>query len=176
MTQKLVITAMGDDRPGLVNDLSQAILDMGGSIDDSRMSLLGGEFAIILLVSGDETAIGAMEQGLAAKLAQAGLTAMVKATREREASRDTFPYEVEVLSMDETGIVHRVTQFFASRGINIETLQSDTWPAPHTGTPMFSLKMTVGLPVGASSSQIRREFLDLCDETYIDASLEAIRQ
>ena len=176
MAEKLVITAMGDDRPGLVNELSQVVMDMGGSIDDSRMSLLGGEFAIILLVSGEEIAVSAMEDQLAERLAGSGLTAMVKKTRERGASADTFPYEVEVLSMDETGIVHRVTQFFASRGINIQSLQSDTYPAPHTGTPMFSLKMVVELPVKASSSQVRREFLDLCDDLYIDASLEPVRQ
>jgi len=176
MNKKLVITAMGDDRPGLVNELSQVVLELGGSIDDSRMSLLGGEFAIILLVSGNENAMAVMERDLAGKLAESGLTAMVKATRERESSDDTFPYEVEVLSMDETGIVHRVTQFFASRGVNIESLDSSTYPAPHSGTPMFSLKMIVNLPVDASSSRIRREFLDLCDDLYIDASLEPVRQ
>ncbi len=167
---------MGEDRPGLVNELSQAVLELGGSIDDSRMSLLGGEFAIILLVSGDESAIATMERELADKLAQSGLTALVRATRDRLVSKDTFPCEVEVLSMDETGIVHRVTQFFASRGINIESLDTSTYPAPHTGTPMFSLKMVVGLPLQASTGRIRREFLALCDDLYIDASLEPVRQ
>lgn len=166
---------MGVDRLGLVNELSQIVMDMGGGIDDSRMSLLGGEFAIILLVSGNETAISAMETSLVDKVAESGLMAMVKATNVREASADTAPYEVEVLSMDETGIVHRVTQFFASREINIESLESDTYPAPHTGAPMFSLKMIVGLPLNADSGQIRREFLDLCEDLYIDASLEAAK-
>ncbi|MCK5262904.1 MAG: glycine cleavage system protein R, partial [Gammaproteobacteria bacterium] len=52
MNQKLVITALGADRPGIVDELSNTLLTHQLNIEDSRMSVLGGEFAILLLVTG----------------------------------------------------------------------------------------------------------------------------
>jgi len=53
MTKQLVIAAVGEDRPGLADQLSKWILDSGCNIADSRMMVLGGEFAVLLLVSGN---------------------------------------------------------------------------------------------------------------------------
>ena len=64
MNTLLVISALGDDRPGIVNDLSTVILEYGCSIADSRMSVLGGEFAVILLVSGNWDSIAKLEGAL----------------------------------------------------------------------------------------------------------------
>ena len=47
----LVISAQGKDRPGIVNTLSKAALDSGCNITNSRMAVLGGEFALILLIN-----------------------------------------------------------------------------------------------------------------------------
>ena len=57
-----VISALGDDRPGIVNDLSRVILDCGCNIEDSRMSVLGGEFALILMTSGSWDGVAKLEQ------------------------------------------------------------------------------------------------------------------
>ena len=61
MNKYLVISALGKDRPGIVNLLSQAILEAGCNIQDSRMTVLGGEFALMLLVSGPWNAVGKLE-------------------------------------------------------------------------------------------------------------------
>jgi len=61
MNKYLVISALGKDRPGLVNQLSHAILDAGCNIQDSRMTVLGGEFALMLLVTGPWNAVGKLE-------------------------------------------------------------------------------------------------------------------
>ena len=53
----VVITAVGDDRTGIVNELSNEILNDGGNIEDSRMAVLGGAFSLIMLVTGEQTAI-----------------------------------------------------------------------------------------------------------------------
>ncbi|HDO34642.1 MAG TPA: glycine cleavage system protein R, partial [Chromatiales bacterium] len=57
MNNLLVVSALGQDRPGIVNELSLAILNCGCNIEDSRMTVLGGEFAVILLVSGNWSTI-----------------------------------------------------------------------------------------------------------------------
>ncbi|WP_240761755.1 glycine cleavage system protein R [Nitrosococcus wardiae] len=57
MQQHLVISAIGRDRPGLLKELSGTILDGGCHIEDSRMVLLGAEFAILLIASGSWSAV-----------------------------------------------------------------------------------------------------------------------
>ena len=174
MTRYLVITAVGEDRPGLVNTLSEAILESGANIDESRMALLGGEFAMILLVSGDDAVIDTLEQMLPAIGEQTGLTLSGKETTPPAASEPTLPYEVTVVAMDQPGIVHAVTEFFSSHGINIRELSTTTYAAPHTGAPMFSMEMVVDIPAGNKLPSLRSEFVDYCDEQMIDAMIEPV--
>ncbi len=76
--------------------------------------------------------------------------------------------------MNHPGIVNAVTDFFASRNINIESLSTDTYAAAHTGTPMFSLDMVVEIPVGEKILELRQAFKAFCDDLYIDVSLEPV--
>ena len=59
MDQLIVISALGTDRPGIVQALSKAVLEYDGSIMDSRMTVLGGEFAVLMLVAGSATTLEA---------------------------------------------------------------------------------------------------------------------
>lgn len=173
--QYLVISALGNDRPGIVNTLSKAILDSGCNITNSRMAVLGGEFALILLINGAESAVAAMQQRLPALEEQLQLTIIAKPTAPRVAAQRWIPYRVEVVAMDHPGIVHPITEFFSAQKINIEELETETYAAPHTGATMFSLLMTVVVPTSVSISQLRETFIDFCDELNLDASFEAAR-
>ncbi len=53
----LVVTAIGQDHPGIVRSFTKTITEHDCNIEDSRMSILGGEFAMILLLSGHWNAI-----------------------------------------------------------------------------------------------------------------------
>ncbi len=174
MTRYLVITAVGEDRPGLVKTLSESILEIGANIDESRMALLGGEFAMILLVSGEQEAIERLQRALSEIGEKTGLTITGRETTPKSAGEATLPYEVTVVAMDHPGIVHSVTEFFSSRGINIRELSTSTYPAPHTGAPMFSMEMVVDIPAGNKLSSLRSEFVDYCDEQMIDAMIEPV--
>lgn len=172
MNQFLVMSAMGPDRAGIVDELSQFIMDNGGNITESRMAVLGGEFALIMLINGTDASIAGIEEGLATYEARLGLTIMKKRTTMRAIAQNLVPYDIEVVSMDHPGIVHDVSDFFANRGINIEKLETSNYAAPHTGTVMFSLNMTVGLPTDVSVGKLKREFLAFCDELNLDAEME----
>lgn len=171
----LVISALGKDRPGIVNTLSKAALDSGCNITNSRMAVLGGEFALILLINGAENAVAAMQRRLPALEQELQLTVIAKSTAPRPAERHSVPYRVEVVAMDHPGIVHRITEFFAAQTINIEELETETYAAPHTGATMFSLLMTVAIPAIVPVNQLRDTFIDFCDELNLDASFEAAR-
>lgn len=175
MNNNLVISALGDDKPGIVNELSKTILSQGGNISESRMSVLGGEFAMMLLVTGTDECI----DNILSKLEETGeklnLTLIAKETQPQEKTTKHIPYTVSVVSMDHPGIVHHISDFLISHNLNIEEIETNTYPAAHTGTPMFSLEMTVSLPVDSSVRKLRDEFLIFCDDLNLDASLESKR-
>jgi glycine cleavage system transcriptional repressor len=172
----LVISAIGKDRPGIVNALSKAVLDCGCNIEDSRMTVLGGEFALMLLVSGNWNAIAKLESQTSTFEKKLGLTVAAKQTEPRANKEKMVPYMVDVVSMDHPGIVHDIAQFFSVRDINIEDLSTWTYAAAHTGTAMFALNMTISVPSGVNVGQLRDEFTRFCDELNLDATLEPARR
>lgn len=171
MSEQLVITALGSDRPGIVDQLSKVLYTQQLNIEDSRMSSLGGEFAMLLLVSGEADAITDFISNSASIAAALDMQLQLKQTRPTLRENKLLPYVVEVVAMDHPGIVHNLASFFASRQINIVDLETDCYPAPHTGTPMFSIQMTIGIPADMPIKKLRAEFLQVCDELNMDASM-----
>ena len=172
MQNYFVISAMGVDRPGIVNDFSKAILNCGCNIADSRMTVLGGEFAIIMMLAGNWDAIAKIEDAIPRLQKKLGLTIISKRTESRAAKADLLPYAIDVVSMDHPGIVNEIANFFSSRQINIEDLFTGTYLAAHTGTTMFSLHMTISIPAGMSIASLRSDFLEFCDSLNLDAMME----
>ena len=171
----LVVTAIGEDRSGIVKNFTKTITEHDCNIEDSRMTILGGEFAMILLLSGNWNAIAKLETALARVAESLELQLSVKHTEQRRSQPDMLTYQVEALSIDRPGIVHHVAEFFSSRRINIDNLASDSYNAAHTGTPMFALNMTVNIPATISIAELRDQFLDFCDEMNMDGVIEPLR-
>lgn len=175
MSKSLVISALGNDSSGIVNELSKTVLDQGGNISESRMMVLGDEFAMMLLVTGNQECI----DNIISKLEETGeklnLTLIAKETQAQVSTIDRVPYQVSVVSMDHPGIVHNISDFFSSHNLNIEEIETKTYPAAHMGTPMFSLDMIISIPADKSVKALRDEFLIFCDDLNLDASLESKR-
>jgi len=171
----LVISALGEDRPGLVKELSRAIMDCDCTIIDSRMTVMGGEFAVLLMVQGNWNTLTKLEMQFK-RLEQAlDIVMIAKRTEGRMPVGDTLPYAVEVVAVNQPGIVHHLASFFASRSINIEDMVTRNYSAPHTGTPMFSVNVAIGIPANTHIAMLREEFLDFCDDLNLDAVLEPIK-
>ena len=171
MSALIVISAIGSDRPGIVQALSGAVLGRDGNILDSRMTVLGGEFAVLMLVSGEDNAIARIEQDRESLEQSLNLQLSLKRTRQREHGIRALPYRVEVVAMDHPGIVHDIANFFSGRGINIDDLHTGTYQAPHTGTTMFNLHMTLSVPAEESVSRLRDAFFEFCEARNLDASM-----
>jgi len=175
MPQLIVISAVGADRTGVVQDLTKVILACGGNIEESRMTTLGSEFAMLLLVSGNWHTLTRLEQGLD-KLCETGdLTVSIKKTDAKPVDEDRMPYAVDIVSLDQQGIVFNLANFFASRDIEIADVATRSYAAAHTGAPMFAVQMAVNVPSTIHVSQLREEFLDLCDRLNLDAILEPVK-
>ncbi|MGH8577599.1 MAG: glycine cleavage system protein R [Gammaproteobacteria bacterium] len=175
MQNHFVISALGNNRPGLVHQLSKAVKDCGCNILDSRMAVLGGEFAVILLLAGTWDAIAKIESMIPRLEDSLDLTLISRRTEVREKVANLMPYAVEVVASDRPGIVHDIAQFFSARDINIEELYTGSYAAAHTGTPMFSLHVTISVPTNTSIASLRGEFMDLCDQLNLDAVMEPVK-
>jgi glycine cleavage system transcriptional repressor len=174
MTTKLVISALGVDRPGIVNELSNVIYTHDLNIEDSRMTVLGGEFAVLLLVSGSQSSIDQFQKISSEVEHSLQMKLLIKATSDTTSVGDSIPYSVEVAALDNPGIVNNIANFFSSRNINIVNLETERYAAPHTGSPMFALHMTIGISAETNIANLRDEFSNICDELNLDAELTSL--
>lgn len=175
MESYLVITALGEDKPGIVDKLSQTVAECGCNVVDSRMTVLGGEFAVIQLISGKWNELTKLENTLPAVGEPLGLTVVCKRTQPGKPSANLMPYTVEVISIDHPGIVYELAHFFSSRSINIQELNTTRYAAAHTGTPMFALHITANIPADTHIATLRDEFLDFCETQNMDATIEPMK-
>ncbi|MEJ2397928.1 MAG: glycine cleavage system protein R, partial [Gammaproteobacteria bacterium] len=47
--------------------------------------------------------------------------------------------------------------------------------AAHTGSPMFTLSMTVEIPAATHISSLREQFMEFCDQLNLDAIMEPVK-
>jgi glycine cleavage system transcriptional repressor len=146
MSHAYILTLTGPDRIGLVEEISQLLLEYGGNVETSRMARLGGEFAMLLLVSLPPDRLPPLEARLQ-RLAAHGLHAHLAPT---EAPANPFagwlPYRIEVEGADHEGIIHEVARYLSQHRIHIESLETDISPAPITGAPIFNMSALVLAP------------------------------
>jgi len=175
MSQLIVISVIGTDRTGVVQDLTKVILSGGGNIEESRMTTLGSEFAMLLLVSGNWATLNKLEQGINKLAKSAELTVSVRPTDAKLPSGDRMPYAVDIVSLDQQGIVFNLANFFASRDVEIADVATRSYAAAHTGSPMFAVQMAVNVPSTIHIAQLREEFMEICDRLNLDAILEPVK-
>ncbi|NNC76602.1 MAG: glycine cleavage system protein R [Woeseiaceae bacterium] len=175
MSQLIVISAIGTDRTGVVQDISKVILGCGGNIEESRMTTLGAEFAVLMLVSGNWHTLSRLERGLEKLSDGDNLTFTIRKTEVQPARDNKMPYAVDVISLDQQGIVFGLSNFFASRDIEIADVATRSYAAAHTGAPMFAIQMAVNVPSTVNLAQLREDFADMCERMNLDGILDPVK-
>lgn len=125
----LVITALGADRPGIVNTITRHVSSCGCNIEDSRLAMLGDEFTFIMLLSGTWNAITLIESTLPLKGAELDLLIVMKRTSDRPRPAMPATVWVQVEVADSPHLIERFTALFNSHEMNIAELVSRTQPA-----------------------------------------------
>jgi len=171
----LVISALGKDQPGIINSLTRSILEADCNVLDTRMAVLSGEFAILMAVEAPWDKLARLEGQLPELSKELGLTIIAERSEPSDKVTQLLPYGVDVVALDQPGIVHNLAAFFADRGINIEDMTTSSYAAAHTGTPMFNVRMTIGIPSNTHIAALREEFMELCDSLNLDAVLEPVK-
>ncbi len=168
-----IFTAVGTDRPGLVDEVSRFIFDRGGNIEDSRMVNLRGQFAMMVLVAGEEAAHDRLRADLGAMAQNSRLHVELRpAKQEHVATASTaMPYRLVATAIDQPGLVHRVSHALREMQVNIESLDTHLTPAPYTGAQLFEMELILAVLRGAAIRSLREKLGAVCDEFNIDWEL-----
>jgi glycine cleavage system transcriptional repressor len=166
-----VVRAIGSDRIGVVDDVSEVVELTACNIEESKMSVLGGEFAVMMLVSGTESAIDTLMNYDFKNGDLKDFTVDVIRTKEPPTSRLGVPYVIETVSLDSPGIVHAVTALLARENISVEELETETTPAPFTGSPLFTLRIRITLPGPKRAAQLKEILQRLALDRDLDISV-----
>jgi glycine cleavage system transcriptional repressor len=152
MPKSFVLTLTGPDRIGIVDEVTSLLLERGVNVETSRMARLGGEFAILMLGSMPASGLASLDEGLRG-LASRGykVTTTEAGPSPAEAPAGWLSHRIEVEGADHEGIIREVAHYLSRRGINIESMDSETTPAPISGTPLFTMTAHVAVPPGEAS-------------------------
>jgi glycine cleavage system regulatory protein len=164
----LVLTFVGDDRPGLVKAISETIAAAGGTWLESRSAQLAGKFAGILLVSVPEANIEELESSLG-RLEAGGLRVTID--RGVPVEKPSRLIRLDILGQERPGIVRDVTQALSSLGVNIEEFTSGLEGEPFTGVEMFRASARLRAPESLSLDELRKALERLAAEIMVDLAV-----
>ena len=139
----LIISAFGADKPGIVSHLTGTITTHGGNIEESRMMKLGSDFTTMILVSVSAEWTESLTVALGGIQ---GLQISIQKTSPFSMDASIPQCEIHLTGADNEGLVHKVAERLAEKGINIEEMETGTENAPISGTILFTMAARVSHP------------------------------
>jgi len=170
---ELVLRIAGEDRPGLVEILSQVINDHQGSWIDSSMARLGGEFAGIVQISVSGDQVAAIRAALAALESQ-GIKVSVGRGTAKAVSGDRA--RLDLTGLDHPGIVHEISLALARHKVSIDELHTQVFAGSMTGAQHFAAKAVIVLPEGLSAQQLSAELEKIASDMMVEIELRDVEQ
>jgi glycine cleavage system regulatory protein len=165
----LVMTVIGQDRPGLVESVADLVASHGGNWLESRMSRLGGHFAGILRVevpAEKEQALVANLKGLSSR----GLSVVVHSDQRAAEPPPGRLRILEIVGQDRAGIVREISHALATYGVNVEELQTECASAAMTGETLFKARAKLRVPDSADVETIRQNLEKIASDLIVDIS------
>ncbi|MBN2530925.1 MAG: hypothetical protein JXR76_31350 [Deltaproteobacteria bacterium] len=164
MTTQMVLFAIGPDRPGLVSRISSIIHDNGGNFEDSRMTTLAGDFALIILFAASADAMAQIQTECAALEGEMAISCHFKKPSEKskEVVRNTWQFEAT--GHDRPGIVSRLTTAMAGQGVSVITMDTSMANMAFIGTPMFRIKGELNIPETMDATLLRDNLEEICED------------
>ncbi len=167
----LVLTILATDHPGLVDSLAGIVAEHGGNWVESRMAHLAGQFAGILRVEVEPARAAALTAAIK-NLTATGLESMVCADPTTATSKTGTTAQLDVVGLDQPGIVRRISQVLAAKGVNVEELATECTAAPNTGQSLFHATAQLRLPQGLEMEALRVALEQVAADLMVDLTLE----
>jgi glycine cleavage system regulatory protein len=170
----LVLTLVGADRPGRVEQVARVVADLGGNWLESRLCRLGGQFAGIVRVLTHSERRAALTAALHA-LASEGLTVEVFEDAPPARPPVSGPAALlELVGQDRPGIVRQVAAALAARGVNVEELATECVSAPMSGETLFKARARLQLPEQCDVAALRAELERIAADLLVDLTFEPL--
>jgi len=176
MKQWYALSAIGKDRPGIVADLAELIFEHGCNLEDSSMTILGGEFAVLLLFTGSG-------DDLERRLSSAGkrlewerrLTVFFRPLEGPPVpygqGQRREVYDLQATGVDKAGIVAQVCRLLADYDITIREMKTASRPEPESGTPLYTMRVEMGVPTSVKIRELESALDRVGAELRIDIAL-----
>jgi glycine cleavage system transcriptional repressor len=146
MPKNIVLTLTGRDKVGIVDNVTSVIAKRDGNVEASRMARLGGEFAMLMLVTLPDKALDNLDKDFQQLRGEGYQVTLLQTEDDSKKYAGWLPYEIEVTGADHEGIIHDISHHLATQGINIESMDTSSTPAPMSGTPLFMMKGVILVP------------------------------
>jgi len=169
---QLILIAVGPDRSGLVGEMTSHLHASGASILDSRMVNFRGQFAMLILFECDADAAKKMEAALPDVGQRMGLHLFITGQAPAARATEGLPFRLKTYSMDQPGIVAKITGVLRQHGVNIEDLVAHQQSAAFAGSLLFVTEMELTVPPSLPIRKLRSELDAVCNELNCDMDLE----
>lgn len=166
MKARVILSAVGSDRPGLTQALADAVFSAGGNWLESHLSRLGGKYVGAILVELDEDRLSALQDAARAVDASGLHVALVPAGDEPVGAGDVLA--IEIVGVDRPGIVRQVTTVLAGLGVNIEDFESRIDNGAESGALIFRAEARLTLPQGMGRDAVQAALEDISGEIMVD--------
>lgn len=170
MPHRFVVTFIGDDRTGIVEQLAAAIADAGGNWLDSRLAQLEGKFAGLILVALEDSDVAPLQRALEAL---PGDTLQVAVTAAGAPTATGIPVQLALTGPDRPGIVSEVSKLLAAAGINVVRFDSRVESAPWSGEPLFRAELSGTRPQGLTVDALREQLDAIAERMTLDIDVNS---
>jgi glycine cleavage system transcriptional repressor len=169
MPKRFVMTLTGSDRIGIVQHVTESILECGGDVQASRMARLGGEFAMLLLVSIPDSETDRLNANVE-NLSGEGFKVVMSETEWGVSARRQgwLPYLIKVRGANHEGIIHEIAEQLSAQGINIESIDTNVVPAPMSGAPLFTMEAIVVAPPDLPKRKWQDDLEEAADQLNVE--------
>ncbi|WP_440055016.1 glycine cleavage system protein R [Pseudoalteromonas sp. T1lg65] len=163
--KQLVLTLIGKDRPGLVEEISSAVLSHHGNWLTSNLSHLAGQFAGIVQIEVAEEHLQELQDALRSL---ANLDVRIESGEACENNEEPETINLVITGNDRPGIVQELATVIRHKGANITHLNSKQRSAPNWGLPIFSAFATVSLPPGTVKENVIEALESITSDLIVD--------
>lgn len=170
MKTYLVLTLIGNDRPGLVERLAQAVAVNGGNWLESSMSQLAGKFAGILRVSVDQEKSSQLITDLEAL--SGVLKIVIEKVESEQPKVSSRILQLSLIGNDRPGIIRDISAALAAQSVNVEDLDTECTIAPMSGETLFNARVKLKVPVDLDLDQLRRGLEKIADDLIVEIQFE----
>lgn len=172
----VLVSASGEDRPGIVAAVTRVLYELGCNLEDSAMTRLEGAFAMLVIARVDREKLSALEAQFARVGHDLGLSFHVKQMSAAEAVRPVeggVPFIISLYGADRPGLVYRVAELLAERGVNISDVETHRSEGEGRG-PLYQLVLEVELPSGVDSDDLMKRLHALGKEMHVEVTGHAM--